>query len=476
MPPSSSSKPVRFDPLRLLSEIQSDPAASSSSTRPRHDDTQEPEGDEEDFMSDKFLATTEVKQPLSYTDKRRKLEAHHARKDAHKSLRQREEEAREQGLDRDLLAEAEIIAGGGRLPPEGKDGARRWDLMQPEAGADRVFGADDVARGGGGEGSGRGAGEDGTAKAMRMMLAMGYRRGEALGRRMQGSTANEQEQVEEEEEDSEAEQVAAKDDGPPDDTEPESLDTDEEQAARKERDDSQAREEDEYLTGGVSSAPFGTTAASTSSAHPPPGVGPSTQPLRPDQRWLGLHRRAGIGMIPKTAPGVAEAIRAKVASSTSNSPHAQSEAEHDFRTRVSRAHRERHEANLLSRARKTLIDLDRQADIHYSPLWLDAQLYHLLSGHTPAPAMDTGTIDERMQTDAAFAQAVELLQLAFTSRDAAQVEEASTFCNLEPRQQLDLLLSTLRSQHAYCLFCGCQYSDVQDLQANCPGEAEDEHD
>lgn len=451
---SSSTKPTRFDALSLLREIQSEPSPPSAAPKQPQNDSHQVE-DEDDFMSDKFLITTQDKRPLTYTNRRRRLEAHHSsRAKQRKSNKEREEQARQEGLDRDLLAEAEIIAGGGKLPPEGKHGARRWDLMQ----RDQVGGAAENV------------GDDGTAKAMRMMLAMGYRRGEALGRQMQASTdrdGDRQSIEEEESEEEEGKQTAAE--GSPDETDSESLDSDEEQQAQQARQASQERAEDEYLTGGISEASF-----TTKMEEPRSGiVHAQLEPLRPDQRWLGLHRRAGIGMIPKTSPDVAEAIRAKAASSR-QSVAEPSSAESDFRTRISSAHQQRHNANLLSRARQALIHLDQSSSIQYNPLWLNVDIYRLLTGQTPT-SLTNATIDQRMQTDPSFRSAVQLLQLAFSSNQQ-QIEEAKQFIELDTKNQLVLVLDCLRRDHLYCLFCGCQYTTAEQLNDECPGEEENDHD
>lgn len=251
-----------------------------------------------------------------------------------------------------------------------------------------------------------------------------------------------------------------------DDDDTASLDTDEEQDLQKQQRDSQAREEDEYLTGGAFVAPFATKFDPFSDIHTSSN---HTEPLRPDQRWLGLNRRAGIGIVPKTSPDVSQAILAKVASQRATAQQSE-----DFRTRIAHEHAQRHTANLLSRARKTLIQLDQSSSISYSPLWLDGDLYHLLSGHISQSSSES--IDEKMQRDASFKQAVELLQLAFSSQDEKQVQEAKTFIDLDKGAQLELLLGRLRSAHCYCLFCGCQYRDTDELASLCPGVTEDDHD
>ncbi len=76
---------------------------------------------------------------------------------------------------------------------------------------------------------------------------------------------------------------------------------------------------------------------------------------------------------------------------------------------------------------------------------------------------ESETIDERCSANASFKEAVELLQAAFASEDEEQVKEAKTFCELETKQQLKLVLEGLRNGHRYCLFCGCQYGDDAEL-------------
>ncbi|KAG9456711.1 hypothetical protein H6P81_001219 [Aristolochia fimbriata] len=37
------------------------------------------------------------------------------------------------------------------------------------------------------------------------------------------------------------------------------------------------------------------------------------------------------------------------------------------------------------------------------------------------------------------------------------------------------ILTKLRDEHNYCLYCGCQYESMDALSANCPGPSEDDH-
>ena len=44
------------------------------------------------------------------------------------------------------------------------------------------------------------------------------------------------------------------------------------------------------------------------------------------------------------------------------------------------------------------------------------------------------------------------------------------------KDRLDRVLSYLRSQYAYCFWCGTRYIDKEDMDASCPGEDEEAHD
>ncbi|KAL7753448.1 hypothetical protein RI367_001223 [Sorochytrium milnesiophthora] len=46
---------------------------------------------------------------------------------------------------------------------------------------------------------------------------------------------------------------------------------------------------------------------------------------------------------------------------------------------------------------------------------------------------------------------------------------------LEPADQLDRLLDTLRTTYHYCIYCGCKYTTAAELAQNCPGKSRDEH-
>jgi len=56
------------------------------------------------------------------------------------------------------------------------------------------------------------------------------------------------------------------------------------------------------------------------------------------------------------------------------------------------------------------------------------------------------------------------------------VDEAAQFLRLNARDRLQLVVTYLRDKYAYCFWCGTQYDDLEDMDAECPGPEEDAHD
>lgn len=48
--------------------------------------------------------------------------------------------------------------------------------------------------------------------------------------------------------------------------------------------------------------------------------------------------------------------------------------------------------------------------------------------------------------------------------------------SLQAKDRLELVLDYLRGRYAYCFWCGTQYDNQEDMEANCPGEDEEAHD
>jgi hypothetical protein len=115
--------------------------------------------EEDDYLSDKFLASLESPKPtasaVSYAERRRVAQRESERKRVEgriKSRREMEEEARREGLSRSLFDR---------------------EMEKASAGNDNAE-AGQLSTGGGGSGA---------SKAMSMMLKMGFKPGEALGKK-----------------------------------------------------------------------------------------------------------------------------------------------------------------------------------------------------------------------------------------------------------------------------------------------------
>jgi hypothetical protein len=54
--------------------------------------------------------------------------------------------------------------------------------------------------------------------------------------------------------------------------------------------------------------------------------------------------------------------------------------------------------------------------------------------------------------------------------------ELDQFESLSSDNKLEKVLLYLRDSYNYCFFCGCQYNDKKDLENNCPGLFESDHD
>ncbi|CAG8489388.1 21230_t:CDS:2 [Cetraspora pellucida] len=55
-------------------------------------------------------------------------------------------------------------------------------------------------------------------------------------------------------------------------------------------------------------------------------------------------------------------------------------------------------------------------------------------------------------------------------------EETSEFEQLSSAEKLDNILKYMREKYNYCFWCGCEYSNVEELEQLCPGIEDDDHD
>ncbi|GJN90475.1 hypothetical protein Rhopal_003486-T1 [Rhodotorula paludigena] len=64
---------------------------------------------------------------------------------------------------------------------------------------------------------------------------------------------------------------------------------------------------------------------------------------------------------------------------------------------------------------------------------------------------------------------------ARAGRSVEDVEEEEEWFAMDVRTRLALMLTYLRNKYHYCFWCGCQYNSEEDLKENCPGTEEDQH-
>ncbi len=55
-------------------------------------------------------------------------------------------------------------------------------------------------------------------------------------------------------------------------------------------------------------------------------------------------------------------------------------------------------------------------------------------------------------------------------------EEAEEDQLLEVDEQLSILTGYLRGEYMYCLWCGCHFTDFEEMARHCPGDTREAHD
>ncbi|KIK90991.1 hypothetical protein PAXRUDRAFT_14034 [Paxillus rubicundulus Ve08.2h10] len=377
--------------------------------------------EEDDYLSDKFLAeTTATSSHLKTYAQRRQEALKQSRikneQNRLKSQRQREHESRVEGLSKSLFERAK----------EDKDG--------------------------------------GENKALGIMMKMGFKIGQSLGK---ADDSLPKEMV-----------PLPGQSGPPKDT----------------------------RIGTRESSPSAeTSVASGKSTH-------KVEPL-PLSTWSG---KQGIGSGKRArSPGASDRLAkmAKMAEEASNE---------SFRDRSRREYEEKRAEARLAPAQRTCMTLDEKAEItvstvaigcyavntsplldhfQFNVLWLNPNdtdsipkgLTDALSEYTQliSPVAVLGQSNEvtrlrnQMRADALLPVCgdedddVLIDNSNATQREdflSETVEEAAYFLRLGPRDRLSLVITYLRDKYAYCFWCGTQYEDESDLQENCPGPDEEDHD
>ncbi|BGP32101.1 hypothetical protein JCM10296v2_003880 [Rhodotorula toruloides] len=388
-----------------------------------------------DFDDPRFLVDTPLTSsaPLSYQERRKRKLIESEEKGRTKSRKQLEEEKREAGLRTDLIQRAK----------------------------------EDEERGG-------------ESKAFRMMSKMGFKPGEALGRKSNSGTST-------------PDEVASGQGGIGSTGSRGGL--------------------------GFTKAAFTAVGAGTgSSAEGSPTPSTSTARTEP----IKFEMRTG-----RTGLGVPQPKRflPYLSAPSSSGPTSAQDAHYaslplpdleGYLSRLRSTMDDRRAFGLLRSARRTCEELDRRAGIEDSPMWRDPEevereeerknrrrlfervdkevesdeedgkkgesLFGAKEDEVPRGkegkgdlAYETGVSATVVETEEEEAESGAGQHGPTGERTALDVEEEAEWFSYDVRTRLALTLTYLRNKYNYCLWCGCQYDDRADLEANCPGEAEEDH-
>ncbi|THV03276.1 hypothetical protein K435DRAFT_817274 [Dendrothele bispora CBS 962.96] len=233
------------------------------------------------------------------------------------------------------------------------------------------------------------------------------------------------------------------------------------------------------------------------------GFSHRTEPL-PLTEWEG---KKGIGTSKKRGPSPTSAERvakmAKMAEETSKE---------DFRDRTRREYQERRAEGRLGPAQRTCQNLDEDAGKKFNVLWLNPGnpetlppgLIDALSLHTTLDfsSLNHGYRGDREDKDVVATRLRQQIKsdalqsldddddelqydddndgkqnkdTAIESFSDEMLEEVTQFLRLQAQDRLSLVLSYLRDNYAYCFWCGTQYDDQEEMVNQCPGDDEELH-
>ncbi|KAG6837940.1 hypothetical protein H0H93_008334 [Arthromyces matolae] len=210
----------------------------------------------------------------------------------------------------------------------------------------------------------------------------------------------------------------------------------------------------------------------------------------PLNEWQG---KKGIGLGKRAVSPSASAER--VAKMAKMAKDAEEIDQRDYRNRAGREYQEKRAEGRLGPARRTCVTLDEKAGKSFHVLWLDPNNPEsfpeglldalALHGATNIPRFyDNEPIQVRLrkQMQADALQPLDGESLATKSSTVIEsfppevIEEATQFLRLQAQDRLFLVLSYLRDIYHYCFWCGVQYDDDETMENQCPGPDEESHD
>lgn len=129
------------------------------------------------------------------------------------------------------------------------------------------------------------------------------------------------------------------------------------------------------------------------------------------------------------------------------------QTEHQATSAVRAANR-RADSQLLQ-ARQVCETLDRRKGVESSEMWPPAPIIPDADDPPEGSDAQSSSIDAEVNEE--------------PSQDLSAWEDWPV------QAKLAMVLDYLRQSYQYCIFCGCQYTDAEDLLANCPGLQENDH-
>ncbi|KAJ7507594.1 hypothetical protein B0H11DRAFT_2153252 [Mycena galericulata] len=222
--------------------------------------------------------------------------------------------------------------------------------------------------------------------------------------------------------------------------------------------------------------------------------------------WTGK-RGIGLGVKRPRSPTSAERV-AKMAKMADDTSH------RDFRDRARADYEERRALGRLAPAQRTCASLDEKAGKavrvlstskkSFNVLWLnpgdpesfppgltEALNLHTMLEISPPSAhegdRDHSSIEARLRRQMAADTLQPLGALDDDVRSGSTaitptkfsseiLEETAHFLRLHAPDRLQLVLAYLRDNYAYCFWCGTQYESQEEMASQCPGEDEEAHD
>ncbi|KAF7965993.1 hypothetical protein HWV62_40519 [Athelia sp. TMB] len=377
--------------------------------------------EEDDYLSDKFLLASAAAptRPKTYAERRKeaqKLAQIKNEENRHKSRRQIELESREEGLSKSLF-----------------ERAKEEEEMGISSGN----------------------------KALSMMMKMGFKPGQALGKLDEPKTTV-----------SGAGLGASSSASTPDPAD----------SATKE--DVETKEEAPKLKHKIEPIPINEWMGMFYLLRFAPGHGYNA--MDTGTQGIGVRKRPRAPS-PTSAERVAK--MAKMAEVTS---------QETYRDRTRQEYEERRAEGRLGPVQRTCTSLDEKAGKTFNVLWLNPLdpgsfpqgLMEALTERAVPVAAERGlsrtTLQARMRQQMQ-ADALRPLNTALDEDPPSEllskeiftpetVDEAAQFLRLNARNRLQLVVTYLRDKYAYCFWCGTQYEDLEEMDVECPGPEEDAHD